>query len=352
MATVTINITRTAVYSIAEGISITISQHNGGTPTFEQLWASTSESKKLDIYYREAIGDLERRLMDWVTSVSGQFDLTASGTDYTISITMNRFWPTRLEGLLKNKVQDFLVHAVTAGWLNDFEGLQVKSDYLAMSMADLTDIREIIHQRSFSFTESERADDGDDKDDSGTPTAAGRHDDGDKDAFSMQREAGARRKDNVRKEGENDRPPLAGDNTQRHRDNAIVDTRGDWTDMSGTGIAYRDRPPRPIDCPPEVYPLIQKGVIIKHNPPRPCLPPKPAPVPPPLPDPIVYPEVPTHAIPKKYPTGKKPPLPNGKGWSDDDKYNMEGEERFINKHDCGHHDCEVSEEELDWDFDK
>lgn len=347
MATVTINITRADIYSIAEGISITISLHNGGTPTYEQLWASASESKKLDIYYREAIGDLERRLMDWVTSVSGQFSLTADGTNYQLQIVMNPYWPSRLEGLLKNKIQDFLVHAVTAGWLNDFEGLTVKNDYALMGAGDLKDIREIIHQRAFSFSESQRTEDGTTKDDSGTPTASARHDDEDKDTFVLPREAGARRKDDVRKNTSEDIPPLARQYMQRHRDNAFSNPGADWTDMSGTGIGYRDR------CHPPMPPRPAFGMgFTPENPHRPVPCPKPAPSPHYPPEPKVYPEIPTHAIPPKYPTGQKQPHPNGIGWSDDAQYNKFAEEKFIDSHDCGHHDCGADEDPLDWDFNK
>ena len=364
MATVTIEISRAAVYSIAEGISITISQHNGGTPTYEQLWASASESRKLDIYYRSAIGDLERRLMDWVTSVSGQFSLTADGTDYELEITMSPYWPARLEGLLKNKIQDFLVHAVTAGWLNDFDGLTVKNDYRLMGAADLSDIRQIIHQRSFGFDESQRTSDGTGKDESEAPSSSQRTSDGTgkdeseapsssqrmedeaKDMFVLPREAGARRADEVRKQSEDDRPPLAGENMQRHKDNAIVDTRSDWTDMSGTGIAYRER-----CCRPVTRPMLGRGFTpAPSRGPMPCCHREPVHKLPP--DPHVYPEIPTHAIPPKYPDGKKPPIPNGIGWSDDGRYDMEEEERFIHSHDCGHHDCGVPDDRIDWDFNK
>lgn len=346
MATVTIEISRAAVYSIAEGISITISQHNGGTPTYEQLWASASESRKLDIYYRSAIGDLERRLMDWVTSVSGQFSLTADGTDYELEITMSPYWPARLEGLLKNKIQDFLVHAVTAGWLNDFDGLTVKNDYRLMGAADLSDIRQIIHQRSFGFDESQRTSDGTGKDESEAPSSSQRMEDEAKDMFVLPREAGARRADEVRKQSEDDRPPLAGENMQRHKDNAIVDTRSDWTDMSGTGIAYMER-----CCRPVTRPMLGRGFTpAPSHRPMPCCHREPVHKLPP--DPHVYPEIPTHAIPPKYPDGKKPPIPNGIGWNDDGRYDMEEEERFIHSHDCGHHDCGVPDDRIDWDFDK
>lgn len=141
---------------ITEGISVTIAQHNGGTPSFDQLWASDSEAPKLDIYYREGISDLERRLEKWLEKSSAQFDLQATGDDYTLRLDVNRSWPTRLDGLLKNKVQDYLVHTVTAGWLNDFEGVSVKQDYQAMAAQDLNDIVYIVGLKSFGFAEKER----------------------------------------------------------------------------------------------------------------------------------------------------------------------------------------------------
>ena len=152
-----ITISRKGVMGITEGISVTIAQHNGGTPSFDQLWASDSEAPKLDIYYREGISDLERRLEKWLEKSSAQFDLQATGDDYTLRLDVNRSWPTRLDGLLKNKVQDYLVHTVTAGWLNDFEGVSVKQDYQAMAAQDLDDIVYIVGLKSFGFAEKERA---------------------------------------------------------------------------------------------------------------------------------------------------------------------------------------------------
>ena len=154
-------ISRKGVMGITEGISVTIAQHNGGTPSFEQLWASDSESPKLDIYYREGISDLERRLEKWLQESSAQFDLQATGEDYKLKLNVSRSWPTRLEGLLKNKVQDYLVHTVTAGWLNDFEGISVKQDYQAMAAQDLDDIVYIVGLKSFGFAEKERSEEAD-----------------------------------------------------------------------------------------------------------------------------------------------------------------------------------------------
>lgn len=410
MATVTINIRRQDIYYIAEGISITISQHNGGTPTYEQLWASKSEARKLDIYYREAIGDLERRLMTWEKAVSAQFDMSADGSDYTLQLDMSRYWPPRLEGLLANKIQDYLVHAVTAGWLNDFAGLDVKQDYQAMAATDLTDIREIIHQRGFDFPDKARAEDTDEKDvndggeasargedtdekdvnDGGEASARGedtdekdvndggeassraedtdhkdvnkggaagkRKDDHKKDMFVLPNQAGFRNKDDVVKDGPDDKPFLCRTPTTRHKDNAIVQPRTDWTDMSGTGIAYRDK-----TCPPPpTRPMMGMGYTpqpdhhLPPRPPKPCgpVPPhrpcgcRPRPIPPapnPHKDPKIYPEPPYHAVPPKYPP--IPPKPEvhatGKDWSDMDHYDEEAEKKFINSHDCGQHDCET-----------
>ena len=141
---------------ITEGVSVTIAQHNGGTPTFEQLWASDSEGPKLDIYYREGISDLERRLEKWLATSSKQFDLQSIGDDYNLRLDVSQNWPSRLLGLLSNKVQDYLVHTVTAGWLNDFAGLSVKQDYMSMAATDLDDIVYIVGLRDFDFAEAER----------------------------------------------------------------------------------------------------------------------------------------------------------------------------------------------------
>lgn len=302
MSKITVNIQRSSIYSIAEGISVSISQHNGGTPTFEQLWASADEARKLDIYYREAISDLERHLTEWIRVTSAQFDLTQNGTDYTLSIDVNRYWPPRLQGLLSNKIQDYLVHAVTAGWLNDFTGLELKQDYQAMAALDLTDIRNIIYKRDYAF-----------------PTAY-------------------RKEDNVTISSNDETPPYCQEKNLRHRDNDIVDTRGEWTDWSGTGIAYREQMacPPPPGCPLPISPLQMAGCEVKQMSERVargqgytpsiidrCK--RPCPVPPPPPhgkDPRI-PDNPTHP---NYP----PIHADGIDWTDKDLYRPEEEEHYVN----------------------
>ena len=384
MARVTVSISRSGVYAIAEGISVTISQHNGGTPSYEQLWASPSESPKLDIYYREAVGDLERHLMEWAAAVSAQFRLTSDGADYTLTLNMSRWWPARLEGLLANKIQDYLVHAVTAGWLNDFDGLTVKQDYRVMATQDIADIREIIHQRNFDFTESEKAADGDAKDAADYDAARSRATDTGKDAadydaarsratdtgkdrFVLPREAGFRKKDDILKKGTGDKPWPCLDRTDRHTDNDTVNPRTDWTDWSGTGIAYRGRSCRPVRRPD-----IGMGYTPQPEH-RPCDPePRhggiPSPTPPrhhhhghtapPPPEPKVYPDPPYHAKPFTHP--QDPPMPalasDGSDWCDSEFYDTEREGRFIESHDCGHRECRddafgLAEGDEEWEED-
>ena len=199
---VTVQIQRKSVMGIVEGISVTISMHNGGTPTFEQLWASDAEGPKLDIYYREAISDLERHLIEYIATSSAQFDLQANGEDYVAVLDLSEHWPTQLKGLLANKVQDYLVHSVTAGWINDFDGLTVKQDYQDMAANDLTDIRSIVQMRDFKRAEAARATD-EEKDESEYSASAGaRQTDTDKAEEERLQTAGARQADTEKQESE------------------------------------------------------------------------------------------------------------------------------------------------------
>lgn len=342
MATVTVNISRANIYTIAEGISVIISQHNAGTPTYEQLWASPDEAKKLDIYYREAVSDLERRLMKWVKQTSGQFDLTADGTDYTLILKLSDYWPTRLEGLLNNKIQDYLVHGVTAGWLNDFDGLTVKQDYQAMSAQDVEDVISIICMRDYDFEKSARGADKS-KDTPGDTSAGARGNDTGKDTSSDMM-TGFRNRDDVKKSGENDKPVMARESTRRHQDDTRIDNRRDYTDMSGTDMGYRKDDPLGQIYEREPSPPITRPMMGRGYTPQPKRPPV-GPCPNdsdkipvyPSKDPKNYQEPPTHAIPPKY--TDLPFNANGVGWSDDDKYDEEREERFINSHVCGDHNA-------------
>ena len=424
MAKLTIQITRQDIYHIAEGVSVTISQHNAGVPTYEQLWASPDESRKLDIYYREAISDLEKKLHEWIDNSSSQFDLTTDSGNYSLVLNMNRYWPTRLEGLLKNKVQDYIVHAVTAGWLNDFDGLNVKLDYQTIAIQDLTDIRDIVCQRAFNFDTTERSEETDAKPtpdgitpdarkeetnakptpDNITPDARKSETDAKHtpDALTpdarksetdakhtpdtltpdarksdtvrytpgLESPAGFRRKDTVVKVNNDDIPPYCKPKHLRHRDNDIVEHHDDWTDWSGTGIAFRDRmlPHHDPDFPklpplPPVAPLPQAGYGVSTSSPRvhrnmgytpSRVPPRPCPAPPPCP--------PAGRVPCGSPARKDPRIPDdpthpnyppiksdGVGWTDMPLYDEAGSERAMVHH-CPKPGCDGRDPDLKWDI--
>lgn len=165
MSTVTINILKKSVMGVVEGLSASIAQHNPDVD-FSAIWASDAEEPKLDIYYREAITDLESQLSKWTSSTSTQFDLQALADDLQLTIKNLANWPSRFSGLLSNQIQNYLVHAIMAGWLNDFPEIKT-TDYVSVGAADLESIKEILLKKEFSFVESDRATDATTKEDKG-----------------------------------------------------------------------------------------------------------------------------------------------------------------------------------------
>lgn len=172
MKTVTIKILKKSVMGVVEGLSATIAQHNPDVD-FGTIWASDSEEPKLDIYYREAVTDLENELSKWMVSTTSRFDLQASADDTTLTIRTLAHWPPRLSGLLNNQIQNYLVHAVMAGWLNDFPEMKV-SDYAAMGVSDLDTVKEILLKKDFSFVDEARKSDDVKKEDSSANDASQR----------------------------------------------------------------------------------------------------------------------------------------------------------------------------------
>ena len=152
---VTITIDRDSVLGIVEGLTATISQHNAGVPTYDQLWARDAESPKLDIWWREGLTDLEAGLKKWFTSTQSQFVLQAAGTDVTLTINVGSWWDEKLSGLLANKMQQYMVHAVMAGWLSDFDGVKAP-DYKALAVADIVGIANVILYKDLAFAEEAR----------------------------------------------------------------------------------------------------------------------------------------------------------------------------------------------------
>lgn len=154
MKTITIKIIKKSVMGVVEGLSATIAQHNPEVD-FQTVWASDGEEAKLDIYYREAITDLENFLARFSSSTTQKFDLQALADDFSINIVTLASWPPRLSGLLTNQIQNYLVHAIIAGWLSDFPDM-AHTDYASMGASDLDAIKEILLKKDFSFDEAER----------------------------------------------------------------------------------------------------------------------------------------------------------------------------------------------------
>ena len=154
MKTITIKIIKKSVMGVVEGLSATIAQHNPEVD-FQTVWASDGEEAKLDIYYREAITDLENFLARFSSSTTQKFDLQALSDDFSINIVTLASWPPRLSGVLSNQIQNYLVHAIIAGWLSDFPDM-AHTDYASMGASDLDAIKEILLKKDFSFAEAER----------------------------------------------------------------------------------------------------------------------------------------------------------------------------------------------------
>lgn len=182
MKTITIKIVKKSVMGVVEGLSATIAQHNPEVD-FQTVWASDAEEAKLDIYYREAITDLENFLARFSSSTTQQFDLQALADDFSITIKTLVSWPPRLSGVLSNQIQNYLVHAILAGWLSDFPDMN-HTDYASMGASDLDAIKEILLKKDFSFAEAARTADDTEKEGSSASDTSARAVDGDEKAGS------------------------------------------------------------------------------------------------------------------------------------------------------------------------
>ena len=176
MKTITIKIVKKSVMGVVEGLSATIAQHNPEVD-FQTVWASDGEEAKLDIYYREAITDLENFLARFSSSTTQQFDLQALADDFSINIKTLVSWPPRLSGVLTNQIQNYLVHAILAGWLSDMPDMN-HTDYASMGASDLEAIKEVLLKKDFCFAEAERTADDTEKEGSSAVDAEARGRDG------------------------------------------------------------------------------------------------------------------------------------------------------------------------------
>ncbi|HAH91893.1 MAG TPA: hypothetical protein DCL96_09360 [Prevotella sp.] len=182
MKTITIKIIKKSVMGVVEGLTATIAQHNSDVD-FQSVWASDAEEARLDIYYREAITDLENFLARFSSSTTQKFDLQALADDFSITIVTLAAWPPRLSGVLSNQIQNYLVHAIIAGWLSDFPEM-AHTDYAGMGASDLDAIKEILLKKDFNFAEAERKADDTTKEGSSASDTSARAVDGDEKAGS------------------------------------------------------------------------------------------------------------------------------------------------------------------------
>mgnify|MGYP007031466032 CR=1 FL=1 len=182
MKTITIKIIKKSVMGVVEGLSATIAQHNPEVD-FQSVWASDAEEARLDIYYREAITDLENFLARFSSSTTQKFDLQALADDFSITIVTLAAWPPRLSGVLSNQIQNYLVHAIIAGWLSDFPEM-AHTDYAGMGASDLDAIKEILLKKDFNFAEVERKADDTTKEGSSSGNTSSRAPDGEEKAGS------------------------------------------------------------------------------------------------------------------------------------------------------------------------
>ena len=176
MKTITIKIGKKSVMGVVEGLSATIAQHNPEVD-FQTVWASDGEEAKLDVYYREAITDLENFLARFSSSTTQQFDLQALADDFSITIKTLVSWPPRLSGVLTNQIQNYLVHAILAGWLSDIPDM-THTDYASMGASDLEAIKEVLLKKDFRFVEAARTADDTVKEGSSAVDAVARAGDG------------------------------------------------------------------------------------------------------------------------------------------------------------------------------
>lgn len=229
MKTITIKIVKKSVMGVVEGLSATIAQHNPEVD-FQTVWASDGEEAKLDIYYREAITDLENFLARFSSSTTQQFDLQALADDFSITIKTLVSWPPRLSGVLSNQIQNYLVHAILAGWLSDFPDMN-HTDYASMGASDLDAIKEILLKKDFNFTEAERKADDTAKEGSSASDTSSRAVDAEAKSQN-ELDAEARNVDEVDKDGQSG---LKG--SERNQDFVSQHFHHDHVDWSG------DRPP-------------------------------------------------------------------------------------------------------------
>ena len=115
----------------------------------DELWASASDYVKLDVHWNEAIIELEKHLVKFVTPSARIIPLADVG-NYTLTLTLNDFWPVKYIPLVVNMLQEYFVHHLLACWLAGFHMDITTKDYNSMWPVDLRNITATLLRSEFS----------------------------------------------------------------------------------------------------------------------------------------------------------------------------------------------------------
>ena len=155
-----IHISRGSVLGTVEGITATMALHSG--LPMEKLWASAGDSAKLDIWWKEGVTALETALKRWLKAGSGPHDLLAAGDDCALTLEGSDRWNVRLTGVLTNRMQEYLVYRVTAGWLRDMpETADAAARYVTAGEEALSAVLRLLAEQRLTVQDSARAADDD-----------------------------------------------------------------------------------------------------------------------------------------------------------------------------------------------
>ena len=140
-------IEREPIMDLVSAITAEIAQKNDIDA--DELWASVSDYVKLDVHWNEAIIELEKHLVKFVNPSSRIVPLAKVG-DYTLSLTLNDFWPVKYASLVINMLQEYFIHHLLACWLASFHIEITTKDYKSLWPIDLKNIMSTLLRSEFS----------------------------------------------------------------------------------------------------------------------------------------------------------------------------------------------------------
>ena len=146
-------IERKPIMDLVSAITAEIAQKNDIDA--DELWASASDYVKLDVHWNEAIIELEKHLVKFVTPSARIVPLAEVG-DYTLTLSLNDFWPVKYIPLVVNMLQEYFIHHLLACWLASFHMEITTKDYKSLWPIDLKNIMATLLRSEFSSLQTER----------------------------------------------------------------------------------------------------------------------------------------------------------------------------------------------------